>query len=155
MMKRKLLPVFLLALAFGCTRPDLVSPEEEAAIQRARTKGATILTVQKPTSIGGLVVNLVKIEDSRCPKDVVCIWSGNAAATLHLQDANGHTLDQQVYLGAPLPAPNNRGFREADTVVVQLSNKPYRLILSDVQPYPNLNNPSSTEKKAMISVLAL
>ncbi|KAA6433349.1 hypothetical protein FOE74_12760 [Rufibacter glacialis] len=154
-MKTKLLPFFLLALAFGCTRPDLVSPEEEEAIRQARAKGATILTVQKPTPIGGLVVNLLTLQDCRCPKDVICFWYGHAVATLHLQDANGQTLNQQLYLGEQLPAPNNRGFRTADTVLVQLSNKPYRIILSDVQPYPGFNNPSPSEKKAMVSVSAL
>ncbi|RNI28579.1 hypothetical protein [Rufibacter latericius] len=154
-MKSKLFPLFLLALAFGCARPDLISPEEEEAIVQARTKGATILTVNKPTPIGGLLVNLQKIEDSRCPKEATCFWYGVATATLEVQDANGLKTNQRLYLGGPLPAPDNRGFREADTVVVQLGNKPYQLILSDVQPYPDLKNPSPSEKKAMVSVQAL
>ncbi|ALI98791.1 hypothetical protein [Rufibacter tibetensis] len=123
-MKRKLFPLFFLALAFGCTRPDLISPEEEEAIVEARTKGATILTVNKPTHIGGLLVNLQKIEDSRCPKDVTCFWYGNAAATFQLKDAQGISISQRLYLGEPLPTLDNRGFRTADTVVVQLGDKP-------------------------------
>ena len=155
MTKRKLYALFILALAFGCARPDLISPEEEEVLVRARTQGATVLMVQKPTQVGGLLVNLVKVEDSRCPQDVTCVWYGYAAATLHLQDASGASASQQLYLGAPLPAPNNRGFREADTVTVQVGNKPYRLILTDVQPFPNTSNPNPAEKKAMVIVQAL
>ncbi|WP_181305008.1 hypothetical protein [Rufibacter sp. XAAS-G3-1] len=155
MMKSRFLFVLLLGLAFGCARPELLSPEEEEALRQARSKGATLLTVNQPTLLGGLLVNLLAIGDSRCPEDVVCIWYGYAAATFQLTDAQGVSMSQQLYLGNPLPAPNNRGFREADTVVVHLGNKPYRLVLSEVQPYPNFNNPSPTKQKAMLSVQAL
>ncbi len=154
-MKLLNLAVLLLPLAFGCVRPEVGSPDENADLKTTASPSSALLTVQKPTPMGDVVVTLLKVEDNRCPTDVKCVWYGYAAATLEVKKATGAHVTQQLYLGGPLPAPNDRGFREADTVNVLLGATPYRLILSEVQPYPKGSDQNPSEKKAAVSVSGL
>ncbi|WP_210490028.1 hypothetical protein [Rufibacter aurantiacus] len=74
---------------------------------------------------------------------------------MQLQDAQGNSATKVLYLGDPLTAPDNRGFRTADTVNATLGSKTYRLILTEVLPFPNTANPNPAEKTAKVSVAAL
>lgn len=68
--------------------------------------------------------------DSRCPKDVVCIWAGNVALAFGLETADGGTSDFEVtYEGQPA----------TETV------EGYAVTVMDVQPYPVSTQPIEPE----------
>ncbi|GGK75089.1 hypothetical protein GCM10011405_23840 [Rufibacter glacialis] len=99
------------------------------------------LSWQKPIAVGSLTVTLQKIEDSRCPKDVLCIWAGRAAADVQLQDSSGTSISKTLALGS--------------MVTVPFGSKTYRVTLREVTPYPMISDLHPAEKEAFISVSVL
>ena len=84
---------------------------------------------------GALQVTLVAVpEDSRCPKDVMCVWSGRAVVTLHIE-LDGVDRGQ---VKATL-MPGRRSPSDLDAVVDR-----YVLALTDLQPYPDRSHPQPT-----------
>ncbi|GAB2527155.1 hypothetical protein [Rufibacter soli] len=146
----------LFALAFaslllvGCAHTENLSSE-----QTPQLSAPFILGLEKPVTVGNLVVRLQKVEDSRCPMNAMCIRQGSAITYLQLQDTRGNEATKTLYLGDALPAPDNRGPRSADTVQVSMGSRQYQLILSEVQPYPNTADTSPAEKTAKLEVKAL
>lgn len=69
-------------------------------------------------------VRLVAVEDSRCPKDVDCIWAGNAKVTLKLTSSKGKS--QTVEINSNLDAKS-------------VKFEGYEITLGDVSPYPASN----------------
>lgn len=49
--------------------------------------------------LGGLRVTLLDIADSRCPKDVVCIWEGELAAHLQIEGPEDTAPVREITLG--------------------------------------------------------
>ncbi|MFC6996784.1 hypothetical protein [Rufibacter roseus] len=153
-MSRSIFSILFLGFSLGCSRPELVSSEEQEAMALSSPTQAT-LALQQPTQVGSLRVRLQKIDDSRCPMNAMCIRYGSAVADFQIEDSQGNSAAKRLYLGDALPAPDNRGSRTADTVEVALGNRHYFLILSDVQPYPNTSDSIPPEKKVTVSVLSL
>jgi len=79
----------------------------------------------------GLSLRVVSIDDSRCPKGVICVWEGNASVQLHLKtkkDEYNFTLDTN----RSRPNFNNE---------VTIEGFNYQLI--DVLPYPVVDKKQS------------
>ena len=72
------------------------------------------------------------ITDNRCPEDVVCIWSGYAMIKVSFhENRNTHIFKMAI--------PNIRNLffdAPADTTI-----NGYRIVFSDLQPYPNTSKP--------------
>jgi hypothetical protein len=47
----------------------------------------------------GLQVTLMKIDDSRCPKDVQCIWAGELSPTLKIENIDKADSAKELLLG--------------------------------------------------------
>jgi hypothetical protein len=111
------------------------------SLQALQQDSSYALSWQKPAHIGDLTVTLQKIADSRCPKDVLCIWAGAAAADVQLQDSTGVTVSRTLWLG--------------NLVNVPMGGKTYRLTLKDITPYPRISdlNPAEKEARILVSVL--
>ncbi|KAA3440181.1 hypothetical protein [Rufibacter hautae] len=139
-------------LLTGCAQTENLTSTEEAVF----TQGANLtLQLQKPVAIGDLTLNLQKVDESRCPINANCVRAGSAITYLQLQDTRGNSTTKVLYLGDPLTVPDNRGFRDADTVNATLGSKTYRLILTEVLPFPNTTDQNPPEKTAKVSVTAL
>lgn len=139
----------------GCALLDMGSKDEEDTSTQAKTSGAATLTLEKPAAVGRLLVTLLQVKDSRCPKDATCVWYGNVVTTVQLQDAAGRSVQQKLYLGGALPAPNDRGFRSADSVAVAVGGKRYLVVLQEVQPFPTAADPNPVPKTARVTVRPL
>jgi hypothetical protein len=64
---------------------------------------------ERATFGDGMSVELLRIEDSRCPKDVVCVWAGELAAVLSAT-GGGFSADQvQIRLGELTGPERNSG----------------------------------------------
>ncbi len=69
-------------------------------------------------------IELVNVDDSRCPSDVTCIWAGNAAVTLRLLQ-NSTSTDFILH--------SNPG---ENTGVNQMTVNEFTIELIDVNPFP-------------------
>ena len=59
----------------------------------------TIKTGQRAVFEDGMTLELLQIEDSRCRKDVVCVWAGELAAVLSVENGDLGKRSVQVRLG--------------------------------------------------------
>jgi hypothetical protein len=74
------------------------------------------------------------INDSRCPEDVVCVWSGNVKVALSLKQGN---------INFPFQITNNK-----DTTINGIKIK-----LLDVMPYPKFSAPYNVkESKVKLAI---
>lgn len=73
----------------------------------------------------GVTIELLNVEDSRCPKDVTCVWAGDASVSMRLS-INDSTEDFVLHTN-----PNKDAGQSIETVLL---NHTIRLI--DVSPYP-------------------
>ncbi len=81
------------------------------------------------------------LTDSRCPKGAECVWVGNALikVTFHeSQAAHTFVMSLKGYPSAGYPS---------DTTV-----NGYVISFTNLQPYPDINTPGQTEKKASFTI---
>jgi hypothetical protein len=152
-MKNSWYSVIVLLLAMGCARKEHPASSAKTGVPVA--PGTHVLTLYKPVPVADVTLTLQQVDDSRCPTDVACIRAGSVVTHVQLQDRQGNSTTKILYLGDALTAPDNRGTRSADTVHASLQGKLYRLILTEVLPFPTTSDTTSTPKSAKISVLAL
>ncbi|HEX2395730.1 MAG TPA: hypothetical protein VHI78_10305 [Bacteroidales bacterium] len=69
------------------------------------------------------------LSDSRCPKNVVCIWAGEATARFTIDDFRNSPVQADLRLGT------------LDTLIQGL-----RISFVALEPYPDFNNPHKTEE---------
>jgi hypothetical protein len=87
-------------------------PTPDASAPQERT-----LAIGKPAAFaGGLTVTLRSIEDSRCPKDVQCVWAGELAAVLAVEAAGTDGGALELRLG-PITSPQGVAYGYAIRLV--------------------------------------
>src|SRR5690606_26231971 len=74
-------------------------------------------------------IRFESLNDSRCPTNVNCVRAGDAIANLTIED-----IDQQKQ-NLTLTIGESSDFK-ADTIDISIKEKPYRIILENVLPYP-------------------
>lgn len=102
-----------------------------------------VLKVNEKYDAGSFELLLTGIGDSRCPKDVECVWAGNAITSLLVQPASG---DDTLKLCIGLC--NQAGGGATDTLTT--AGGDYALTLLEVNPYPGTG--SGREKEARFSL---
>jgi hypothetical protein len=101
-------------------------------VQQAAADGFNVRFGQTVT-VAGTRISFTEINDSRCPKDVACVWAGDAAVTLQ-------SGSERVVLHTNAQAGSTSGTLGGVTVT-----------LADVRPEPaGLNPPPKTEYVATI-----
>ena len=80
-MKTKLILALILIFVFGSILQAKGRTDEQFKLQ---VNGQKTITKDKLT-----IKFISVVEDSRCPKDAACIWSGNAKIQLKLKKKNG------------------------------------------------------------------
>ena len=75
------------------------APQPEAA---TLGKPVTLKIGASAAFAGGLKVTLKSIDDSRCPKDVQCIWAGELAAVISVEFASSGEPAIDLRLGATI-----------------------------------------------------
>ncbi len=94
---------------------------------------------------GALQISFVDVrEDSRCPKDVMCVWSGRAVVDLHavLDGVDRGDISVTLY-----PFPRNQPAPDLDATVDR-----YVVSLADLQPYPDRRQTQPVERVATIHI---
>lgn len=77
---------------------------------------------------GNRITFLAVTEDSRCPKNVNCIWAGRAIVLLKITDVSGMTSEKSIIIGQTKP-------NESKTKVL-LEKEDYSFEAIALTPYP-------------------
>jgi hypothetical protein len=148
--------LLVLGLAIGLTtvtasadaRPDTPGPVSQTEQVNAPQAPADVeLRVGETATLdgGALLVTLAEVtEDSRCPRNVMCVWSGRAVVTLHVVvDGTDHgDVPATMY-----PTPRNQPSPQLDATVDR-----YVLSLTGLQPYPDTSQTQPVERVATVHV---
>ncbi|RIV21206.1 hypothetical protein DYU11_17425 [Fibrisoma montanum] len=126
-------------LAVGCQS----SVENEALPQ---DKGSLVVAASQSARVGeDATLQIEKIEDSRCPANVVCVRFGNANV-FYLLSQGTESREGILCLG-DCGVPQ----KTQDSTTVQLGTERYQLILKEVRPYPG-TSPVEVKPEAVIQV---
>jgi hypothetical protein len=149
--KMHALVLFVLGLAIGIstvaasaeTAPSASSLGPWASqVAPAQTPADVQLRVGETVDLDGglLQVTLTEVrEDSRCPMDAMCVWTGRAVVVMHvvLDGVDRGDLTATLY-----PSPRNQPSPELDAAVDR-----YVLSLADLQPYPAASQPQPLDQR--------
>ena len=125
------------ALSFGlmiaaCGAPPTHAPNPSASLGKPFT-----LAVDQSATLADAPITLKFVavsEDSRCPKKVNCVWSGQAVISLSAQ-TNGSAPQPLILSTIHSPEKTDR-----------VAFVGYQIVLQDVQPYPETpDNPIKPE----------
>jgi hypothetical protein len=98
-------PALLMALFLTGCRGAATQPDN----------GDIVLQLGGSATVAGLTITFRDVvEDSRCPRDVVCIWEGNARVQLDLAQAGGPEIS--VLLNTTQPSAVVFGARRVELV---------------------------------------
>lgn len=75
----------------------------------------------------GMVLTVNSLADSRCAKDVQCVWAGNAQVQIQLRAADGTDGNLDLCIGQC-----GKELKQADTALLTLADIRYTIILSEV-----------------------
>ena len=141
-MRTLLLGMLSLVWFTGCQSDD--------AIKSSKFGETFQLTSQKEALLTGQLKVLVEsISDSRCPEGTQCIWAGNAEVKLSLSH-EGDTQPLTLCIG-DCRSGDRTGFIEQDTTSVMVGGQSFQVILKNVVPHPNLDNPP-TQQEAVLEI---
>ena len=82
------------------------------------------LNKQAKASRSNLTIKFVAVEDSRCPKDVECVWAGNAKVTIKVTNRRGQSQTFELNTNLQTKSAKFDG---------------YEIKLGTVTPYPRSN----------------
>jgi hypothetical protein len=129
-----------LSLAGGCAAPPPANPAPRAVLGQPVT-----MAIGQSVMLNDALVTITFIgmsEDSRCPTQVNCVWSGRAVANFRVQ-ANGEPAQNIVLSTIHSPEKTN---------VASVAG--YRIEMTDVQPTPETpDNPISPDRYRVMLVV--
>ena len=140
--------LFLAALFYQCDD----DPEVFTLNQKLVMAQEDIIRLDIDNDTGYVEIQVLDIDDSRCPSNASCIRFGEAEVKVAVNGLQEKATLVDLCIG---DCPQyTQGFRDTDTVEVTLDNIPYAVILLDVIPFPTTTNQSET-KKACLKVITL
>lgn len=114
----------------GCSAPPPANPAPRASLDKP-----VVLAIGQSVMLNDALVTVAFTgvsEDSRCPRQVNCVWSGRASLGFRVQ-VDGKPAQDITLSTVHSPDPTN---------VADIDG--YRFTLTDVQPYPETpDNPIS------------
>ncbi|AWV96672.1 hypothetical protein [Arcticibacterium luteifluviistationis] len=129
---KKYFGLFLLIAA--CTTSKNIEPNQEIEIAEKATYELTIDSKD-------ISIKVSKIEDSRCPENVVCVWAGEATVTFDL------IVNEKLFSNKQLCLQCDTESGTPQEIIIE--NNTIKLIA--VSPFPNLEN-SPVNKTAVFKV---
>jgi hypothetical protein len=106
-------------------------PEPESSLVTAKQKAAV------RTSGSELKVELLKVTDSRCPINALCITAGDAELTFNITDGSQAAVVVMHFQGGDL---------KKDSKEFKLGKVNYMLIVKEVLPYPTTESKTPLEE---------
>jgi hypothetical protein len=138
-MKKTILFALIWVSVMACDEKQNATPQPEPQ--------STSVPYRKQTKIAAsgadLKVDLREVNDSRCPKDVVCIQMGSARIKLNVSDATNSTEVNVDF----------KGDAKADSQAFTLTGQNYMLTVSELQPYPvSTQTPKIEDYKVNVTI---
>jgi hypothetical protein len=94
-------------------------------VNAQKTQQVTLrLNKQAKISRSNLTIRFLSVEDSRCPRDVQCVWAGNAAVTVKVTNGRGASKTFELNTNLETKSASFDG---------------YEITLGTVTPYPRSN----------------
>ncbi|MCF0057964.1 hypothetical protein [Dyadobacter sp. CY356] len=109
-------------------------------------EGTILLNYQKPLSIdetSGTMATCKEVQDSRCPENENCIWSGSVTVDL-LLDIQNQKTQKELKLCLYCLADKD-GTKIPPSSDVDLGGEKYKIELQSVTPSPNTEIPKKKE----------
>jgi hypothetical protein len=117
----------LMSFAMAVEGPKMLEP----------TLGETFVLRHNDTAVfQDLTISITDIQDSRCPKNIDCYWTGEVKVTVQVSSA---TNEETILLTTPPVTGTNNA---------KVGN--YKLTLLDVAPYPGEIVPTDTPTTATL-----
>lgn len=113
--------LIVLMLSWSCTKEDTTLPTASLG-NKIEVKYENEVIFKE-----GIQAKITKIEDSRCPKSVTCVWQGSVRIYLTLSDSN---VSKEAVL--EFLADNSK----PAITTVELGSQKYSVEILDVLPYP-------------------
>ncbi|HSS22109.1 MAG TPA: hypothetical protein VLL54_18715 [Pyrinomonadaceae bacterium] len=134
--------VLIAVVVFGCLQPVFSSPHSKR-VRQVSTAQPFDLKQGQTVSVKGtkLEIKVLEIQDSRCPRNVTCVWAGNGAVKLSV---SLHGRNRQVLT---LNTMNAQKF------LSEQNYGGYKLALQTLNPYPG--DGQSGDKVATLIVTKL
>ena len=124
--------VFLLVF-MACTKEDAVITQKPLGT-KVELSFDTELTYQE-----GVKIKFTKVDDSRCPQSVTCVWAGMAKVFFRITD-KGVSKDSSVDFDS-----------KSIKTIIDLSGVKYEVEISDVLPFPK-NTTEINQKDYKVSI---
>jgi len=148
MFKKPLLIGFTIGLVLlGCSddSPVLITLNQQFEAQEAE-----LVTLELAGDQGYIELQVLEINESRCPSDVVCVRFGEAMVEVGVTGTQEILKILDLCIG---DCPQRGGeVIITDTVSVEIDNISYAVILKDVVPYPTTSNQDQA-KQAILEVI--
>jgi len=126
---KKLMVIMMVAMATACSKETAEPQANLGANIEASYSKAVVLQE-------GVTVKVTKIEDSRCPKNVVCVWAGMVKVYFTVTE-NNVTKEASVELYADKT--------KEPKATVELNGTTYLIEVTEVSPYPATPDPISLD----------
>jgi|GEM_PF-1882154 len=142
--------LMLTALYQQCNEdyPERFTLDQELEIEQEEV---ITLDLANDHDTGYIEVQVISITDSRCPINANCVRFGEAEVKVSVTGLQEIATIIDLCIGDCL---QHGEFLEADTVEVNIDNKDYAVILTDVIPYPATTN-QSVPKEALLRIISL
>jgi len=118
---KKVVMILMLAAVAACKKDDVAEPQVLLGTKIEAAYEKDVLFQE------GVNVKITKIEDSRCPKNVVCVWAGMIKLFITISENN---VSKDAVVEALVD-----GSKPAKTTV-ELNGKTYEIEVLEVLPYP-------------------
>ncbi len=109
-----------IAILFLCFSVSLITAQEDTP---TTPRIAIKVGLEKTISTREMNIEFVEVlEDSRCPKDVVCVWAGQARVKVKLSGPEVKERELELILG---PKPLDIIFTGEDFIIKAVALTPY------------------------------
>ena len=137
--KKTILFALIWVAAVACDKKEDAAPQADLKVTSVPYRQLTTIE----TSGADLNVDLREVNDSRCPKDVVCVWMGSAKIKLTVSDGASQAEVNVEF----------KGDKKADFQEFGLNGQKYVLRVSEVLPYPISNQtPNIEDYKVSVTI---
>jgi hypothetical protein len=149
-------PVLLLMMLGQCHDEPATMPNQQRQTP-AKNDGiafGTTFSLQQHDQVtlsGGEVPRLLhvsaqQLSDSRCPANVMCVQYGNATVVLEASNSQGKNEHIELCLG-DCGAGN---MQSTDTVTASVGATNYRFTLTEVSPFPGMEQEGDVKKAKLV-----
>lgn len=115
-----------------------VMSQDTTSIKLEAPKIVTKLLIGDQAKVADIEIRFVEVlEDSRCPKDVNCVWAGEAKVVIELYKYNKF-LEKKILIITPTSYLQEK-------LPIVFSSKDSQTRLFNLQPYPNFRTPIKKE----------